>query len=164
MDNLTIPQNPTEEAAALGFPAALFGFTPEQRAYWHEPGLPWLTAAQVNAPLLDARGLPTVPTYFDIRSQNMAPRFPAGAVVVGLPVFSRRQLAVGKVYAYGYTDAETGQRCHQLGRLEVIGDNYLQARADNRADLGLIWLLREVPGEELWDVREITHYVTYPAL
>jgi len=159
-----IPLIPTQEAAALGFPATFMGFTPDQRGYWHEPGLPWLTVEQARAGLLDAQGRPTVPAYYDIRSQNMAPRFPAGAVLVGLPVFSRAQLVVGKVYVYYFTDAETGEPGCQLARLERLGGNCLWARADNRPAVALCWLLREEPGEELWDVREITHYVTYPAL
>jgi len=161
---IPIPQNSAEEAAALGFPPLLFGFTPDQRGYWFEPGLPWRTPETWDNPPLGRTGMRLIWHYTEAGSNHMAPRFPKGSVVTIAPVYEKENLVVGKVYIYAYRDAETGQKGYQMGRLEKIWGNCLWARADNAPELGLCWLLRNEPREAVWDVYEVTHYISYPDL
>jgi hypothetical protein len=161
------PVGPTaleQQAARLGFPSTLFGFTPQQQEYWCEPGLPWQTKELWEDAPLGYNGLKLVWHYGTLSGNYMAPRFPKGCVVNMAPVCEKKNLVVGKVYAYSYRDATTGEWQTQLGRLEKIGDNYLEARADNQPEIGLIWLLRAKDHEAVWDVWEVTHYVSYPNL
>jgi len=153
---------PTEQAAALGYPTTLFGFTPEQKEYWQEPGLPWVTQeVWENAPL-GHLGFKIIWHYGEVSGNSMSPRFPKGCMVNMAPVHEKKNLTVGKVYIYAYTDQETGELAYQMGRLEKIGGNCLWARADNRPEVGLCWLLREDKTQEVWDVYEVTHYASYP--
>ena len=154
-----------QEAQSLGFPATLFGFTPNERAYWHEPGLPWLTVEQqysYEMPL-DYRGQKALLCVGYLGSNNMAPRFPKGCGVQTVPVYEKANLVLGRVYLYRYWDEEAQQWTYEMGRLVKIGGNYLEVQADNNPTPS-IWLLREEVGQEVWDVREVTHYVSYPAL
>jgi hypothetical protein len=66
------------QAAAQGYPATLFGFTPEQKEYWQEPGLPWLP---LNGEMpLSYIGLQLIRIPLQIGSSTrMAPRFPRAA-------------------------------------------------------------------------------------
>lgn len=163
MNTQPIPATPTELAQALGFPATLFDFTPAQRAYWFEPGLPWLTAEQMHGDQmpLDRRGHKAILCVGYLDGHHMAPRFPKGCEVQTAPVFDRANLVLGRVYTYRYRDGETGAWCHEMGRLVKIGGNFLEVKADNNP-VPSLWLLGEVPGQEVWDVREVTHYVSYP--
>jgi hypothetical protein len=161
---MNIPQNSTQEAQQLGFPSTLFGFTPEQKAYWHEPGLPWLTQEIWDNPPLGHNGYRLIWHYGVLAGNHMAPRFPKGCMVNMAPVCDKKNLVVGKVYAYSWRDTTTGEWQYQIGRLEYIGGNYLEARADNQPEIGLIWQLREDEREAVWDVQEITHYASYPDL
>lgn len=159
------PQNPIQVAAQRGYPSALFGFTPAQRGYWFEPGLPFWTEALRQHPPLDYRGNPLLPFVAQIAGERMAPRFAAGVRVMLVPVFERKNLVVGKVYTYSYRNEATGELEMMLGRLVKIGGNYLEVAPDNpgpdEADR-TIWLLREQESEAVWDVREVSHYVDYP--
>jgi hypothetical protein len=159
----TIPQISTEEAQQLGFPSSLFGFTPTQGAYWREPGLPWFTAELYECPLLGYNGLPLVPRIADLASDHMAPRFPRGCAVNTAPVYEKKNLVVGRVYTYTFLDPETGERQWEMGRLVKIGGNFLEVKPDNYPTPSL-WLLRDKEREAVWDVWEVTHYVSYPAL
>ncbi|GAA4362080.1 hypothetical protein GCM10023185_29640 [Hymenobacter saemangeumensis] len=166
MKTNTIPQNATEKAIVLGFPATLFGFTPDQRGYWFEPGLPWTPQDMGTTPPIDKRGLPGVWLLVEFGNNSMAPRFPAGTVVNLTPVFTREQLTVGKVYAYLYTNHVTGKQEMCAGRLAVIGDSCLEATRDNGnpREQHMLWPLREAAGEETWGVYEVSHYQRYPEL
>ncbi|MGI4867485.1 MAG: hypothetical protein ACRYFZ_26435 [Janthinobacterium lividum] len=155
-------------AQALGLPATLFGFTPEQPEYWHEPGLPSLTARQMNfiddMPL-DYRGNQALLCVGQLETNSMAPRFPEGCAVQSAPVWDKANLAIGRVYIYCYREGSASAWRYEIGRLVKIGGNYLEVTVDNpRPDAAdrTIWLLGEEPGKEVWDVREITHYVSYP--
>lgn len=158
----------TAQAAALGYPATLFGFTPDQRGYWHESGMPWLTRAQMNFTAdmpLDRRGNQALLCIGHIESNNMAPRFPAGCAVQSAPVWDKANLVIGRVYICCYREGGVQDWQYEIGRLAKIGGNYLEVTVDNpRPDAAdrSIWLLREEPGQEVWDVREVTHYVSYP--
>lgn len=148
------------QAAAQGFPATLFGFTPEQRHYWHEPALPWLP---LNGEMpVGYAGFKLIPIPLQINSSNrMAPRFPIGCEVNVAPVYEKKNLVVGKVYMYVYTDSETGKEACDLGRLHHIGGNYLKVTFDNDP-VPALWLLREDEQRAVWDVYEVTHYAIYP--
>jgi hypothetical protein len=164
---MNIPQNPTEEAQQLGFPSSLFGFTPEQREYWQEPGLPWWTPEMRDNPPLGYNGLSKVPYTAYLGGHRMAPRFPKGCGVMLAPVFDRKHLVLGKVYTYSYRDAESGQLEMTIGRLVRIGGNNLEVICDNPSPdepNRTIWLLRDDEAQAVWDVREVTHYVSYPDL
>jgi len=158
------PTTLEQEAARLGFPSTLFGFTPNQREYWAEPSMPWLTREiWENAPL-GYNGFKLIWHYGEVGSNTMAPRFPKGCMVNMTPVYEKKNLVVGKVYIYVYTDTKTGELAYQMGRLEKVGGNCLWARADNDPALGLCWLLRDDERQAVWDVYEVTHYTSYPDL
>lgn len=150
------------EAQALGFPATLFGYTPNEAAYWREPGLPWLPAAPADALLLDYRGTRAIRYLLEVIDHDMAPRFPRGCLVQTMPVYERAQLVVGRVYSYGVLDPETGTRHYHLARLVQVGATYLEVKPDHDDHL-LRWPLRADEAEATWDVREVTHYAHYPA-
>lgn len=155
--------SPAAQAPLLGYPAALFGYTPKQRGYWFER-LPWLTAEMHDNMPLGYNGFSMLRHYCEFGGNDMAPRFPKGCWVNMAPVYEKKNLVLGKVYAYRYLNHETGKYEYQAGRLESIGGNCLWARADNNPAVGLCWLLNEAePHKALWDVSEITHYVSYPA-
>jgi hypothetical protein len=158
--NLQAP-TPTAQAAALSYRDALQGCTPDQSQY--EPGLPWVTPeVWANRPL-GYNNMKLIWCRAEMGGNDMAPRFPKGAVVNVAPVYERKNLVVGKVYLYVYQDAETGEEASQMGRLEKIGGNCLWARADNDPKVGLCWLLRDDERESVRDVWEVTHYFSYPA-
>jgi hypothetical protein len=164
MDNRTrIPQNPTEEAAALGLPATLFGFTPNQRDYWYEPGLPWFTDQLRQHPPIGYDGHAGIPFVSWIASNGMAPRFPHGCAVHSVAVFEKKNLVVGRVYLYCYQQAKTQKWQWSIARLVKIGGNYLEVKADNDPTPSL-WRLRDDERQAVWDVREVTHYASYPEL
>jgi hypothetical protein len=152
----------TTRAQVLGLPATLFGFTPDNSAYWLEPGLPWLTPTMYDNMPLGYDGHPVLLCIGEMGGDNMAPRFPKGCSVQTAPVFEKGNLVVGRVYTYRYWDAQDEAWAVEIGRLTKIGGNYLEAQADN-CPTPSIWLLRETEREAVWDVREVTHYVNYPS-
>jgi hypothetical protein len=163
---MKIPQNPTKVAQQLGYPSHLFGFTPEQKDYWHEPELPQLTARQtqfIDEMPLDYQGHAAILCVGYLEGDQMAPRFPNGCGVHTMPLFEKAQLVVGRVYTYSFRNEETGETDYEMARLVKIGGTYVEAKADNRPAPS-IWLLREEPGQEVWDMREVSHYVSYPDL
>ena len=157
------------QALAAGYPATLFGYTPEQREYWYEPGLPWFKAEMFQEHPLDNRegtpahlkGWSCLPCIGEIAGDQMAPRFPRGSAVNTMPVHRKEHLAVGKVYTYRFRNPETGQEDWNIGRLVKIGGNFLEVKADTDSQPS-IWLLREEGEQATWDVREVTHYASYP--
>lgn len=154
---------PSAQAAALGYPSTLQGYTPDQGQYWREPGLQWVTPeVWVNRPL-GYNNMKLIWCRAELGGNDMAPRFPKGCVVNVAPVYERKNLVVGKVYLYVYQDAETGEEASQMGRLEKVGGNCLWARADNDPKVGLCWLLRDDEREAVRNVWEVTHYVSYPS-
>ena len=161
--------DPTAQAATLGYPATLFGYTPAQREYWHEPGMPLFTPEMfMNAPADNRegtpdyyKGWPTVPCIGDVDGDHMAPRFPRGCAVNTMPVFNKGMLVVGRVYTYCYVNEATGREEWNMARLLRIGGNYLEVKPDNGEQVSL-WLLRDNAEQATWDVREVTHYAAYP--
>lgn len=161
-----VPTPLEREATRLGLPSTLFGFTPNQRAYWTEPGLPWLTSemySDFKKMPLDYRGFRAIRCIGDIEGDHMAPRFPRGCAVQTMPVYEKKNLVVGRVYTYRYLDQQTQEWACEMGRLVKIGGNYLEVKADNNPTPSL-WLLRDEPGQAVWDVREVTHYAARPDL
>jgi len=128
---MKIPQNLTEVAQHLGYPSALFDFTPQQKEYWAEPGLPWWTPELRDTPPLGYNGFPILPFTAYIESERMAPRFPKGCAVMLVPVYGRENLVLGKVYTYAYRDSESGELAMTTGRLAKLGGNYLEVVVDN---------------------------------
>lgn len=164
---MKIPQNLTEVAQHLGYPSFLLGFTPSDKAYWQEPGLPWWTPELRDNPPLGYNGLSILPFTGWIEGSRMAPRFPKGCAVMLVPVYRRENLVVGKVYTYSYRNEASSELEMTIGRLVKIGGNYLEVAADNPspdAASRTIWLLRDNKEQAVWDVREVSHYVSYPAL
>jgi hypothetical protein len=164
--NSAAPTVLEQEAARLGFPSTLFGFTPNQRDYYTEPGLPWLTQemiADFEQMPLDYRGHKALLCIGYMGGNNMAPRFPKGCGVQTMPVYDKANLVVGRVYTYRYWDETSQDWGYEMGRLVKIGGNYLEVKADNHPTSN-IWLLREEAEKAVWDVREVTHYASYPDL
>jgi hypothetical protein len=147
------------QAAALGYPATLFGCTPEQHEYWVEPGLPLLTPELRKDFPLGYNGLPALPMLAHLQGNDMGPRFPDGCGVVIVAVYELKNLVLGRVYTYSFRNLETGYREMAIGRLTKIGGNYLEVKADNHPTPSR-WLLREEPGQAVWDVHEVTHYAS----
>lgn len=164
---MKIPQNLTEVAQQLGYPSSLFGFTPTDRAYWQEPGLPWLTQEQIrdfDQMPLDYRGQRALLCIGYMGGNNMAPRFPKDCGVQTMPVWDKANLVVGRLYTYRYWDEEAKDWAYEMGRLVRIGGNYLEVKTDNNP-VPSMWLLREEPAHTaVWDVHEVSHYVSYPEL
>jgi hypothetical protein len=166
---LSKPAAPTaleQEATRLGLPSTLFGFTPNQAAYWREPDLPWLTQEMLtdfDKMPLDYLGHRALVCIGYMEGNFMAPRFPSGCGVQTMPVGDKARLVVGRVYTYRYLDQETKEWAYEMGRLVKIGGNFLEVKADNNPTPSL-WLLRNEPGQAVWDVREVTHYASYPDL
>ena len=157
------PNAQAEVAAAKGFPPTLFGFDPGQRAYWFEPGLPFAEHTAERPPLTaDGFGGIWCPCIF--MGDGMAPRFPAGVLVHTDPVAKREGLQVGRVYTYEGPKNDKGERVLEAGRLVKIWGNCLEVALDNGGPDAprIMWPLRETPGEEFWDVREVTFYLSYP--
>jgi hypothetical protein len=155
----------TERARALGLPSTLFDFTPEQKGYWFEPGLPWLTSEMRADPEkmpLSYRGHRVLLSIGYMGGDNMAPRFPKGCGVQTMPVCDKDKLIVGRVYTYRYQNQKSKEWEWEIGRLMKIEGNYLEVKADNNPTPS-IWLLRDEEREAAWDVWEVTHYVSYPS-
>lgn len=150
-------------AAACGYPATLFGFTPDRAEYWQEPGLPWLTVEQMHSDQMppDRQGHKAILCVGYMGTNSMAPRFPKNCGVQTMPVFEKQNLVVGRVYTYRHRHSETDEWCSEMARLVKIGSNYLEVKADNHPTPSR-WLLRDDEREAVWDVREVTHYVSYP--
>ncbi|MGI4871662.1 MAG: hypothetical protein ACRYFX_10840 [Janthinobacterium lividum] len=128
-----------------------------------EPGLPWVTPEMEHDRPLGRHGMRLIWCICEFGTDGMAPRFPKGCRVNIARVQAKKDLVIGAVYVYVFTDPETGEEVSEAGRLEKIGDNYLQARADNNP-VPSFWLLREgvSEAESLRDVWEVTHYTRYP--
>jgi hypothetical protein len=155
--------SPTTQAAALGYPSTLQGYTPDQSQYWREPGIQLITPEfWANAPL-GYNKLKLVWCRLAVGGNDMAPRFPKGCEVNVAPVYERKNLVIDKVYVYVYRDTETGEEAYQIGRLEKIEDYCLWARADNAPTVALRWLLHNDECKAVWNVYEVTHYFSYPA-
>jgi hypothetical protein len=154
-----------QRAQASNLPAKLFDFTPSQKEYWFEPSLPqWLPEMRDNPPL-GYHGLSIMPLIGYITSNQMGPRFPEGCGVMLAPVCECKNLVIGKVYTYNQRNAKSGEWEMTIGRLVEIGSNYLVVAADNPSPgraKHTIWPLRDKEQEAVWDVREVTHYVSYP--
>lgn len=148
------------QAAAQGYPTTLFGFTPEQKEYWHEPGLPWLPLNK-EMPMGYGKTRMIPCSLLIDRGSRMAPRFPQGCEVNVTPVYEKKNLVMGKVYLYVYRNSETGKEACDLGRLSHIGGNYLKVTFDNDP-VPALWLLRDDEQQAVWDVYEVTHYAIYP--
>lgn len=133
-------------AAERGYPSTLLGFTPNYTAYWREPGLPW--ALQ----LLHADY-----AEFEFTTDEMAPRFPVGTLVVIEPVRTHEALQVGRVYVL-LQPADTDYP--QVGRLARVGPTALVLTQDN-SPVGLRWPLAQ-PAEPPANLYLVTHYSEYP--
>jgi hypothetical protein len=137
-------------AAERGYPGTLMGFTPNDRAYWREPGLlpiAYLPSEAVDGPM----------TEFIFITDRMAPRFPDGTVVGLEPVNSRQDLVVGRVYVHlGANEVEE----LPVGRLAYVGRSSLQLTQDNYPT-PLTWPLGAEEHTEMQDFYEVTCYSLY---
>ncbi len=146
-----------EIAAQHGYPPTFQGFTPRQRKYWQEPGLPWQprTVAEL-AGITDRRGQPKVWRDFWFTSESMGPRFSAGTCVAIDPVHHYAELEVGRVYMRWARGAD-GTETWQCARLHTIGLALIGLIEDNGGACQS-WPLRwDDQGD--WCLYEVTHYV-----
>jgi len=137
-------------AAERGYPGTLMGFTPNDRAYWREPGLPPI--AHLPSEVADG---PTAEFIFV--TDRMAPRFPDGTVVGLEPINSRQDLAVGRVYVHL---ADNGAGEYPVGRLALVSLTCLHLTQDNDPAL-LTWALGTEEQTETQDLYEVTCYSLY---
>jgi hypothetical protein len=136
-------------AAERGYPGTLLGFTPNDRAYWREPGL--LPIAYLPNEAIEG---PT--DEFIFVTDRMAPRFPDGTVVGLEPVASRQDLVVGRVYVQLVNNA--GE--YPVGRLARVGRTSLELTQDNHSAT-LTWSLGAEEQTEMQDLYEVTCYSLY---
>lgn len=141
---------PQQVAAERGYPGTLLGFTPNDRAYWREPGLPPIAYLPSEAAYW-----PTAEFIFV--TDRMAPRFPDGTVVGLEPVNSRQQLVVGRVYVHLAAD---GAGELPVGRLASVGRTSLELTQDNDPT-PLTWSLGADSQTETQDLYEVTCYSLY---
>lgn len=137
-------------AAERGYPATLMGFTPTDRAYWREPGLPpiaYLPTELVGAPMAE----------FIFVTDRMAPRFPDGTVVGLEPVTSHYDLVVGRVYVHLAAN-EVGE--YPVGRLAQVDRTCLHLTQDNDPT-PLTWSLGADKQTVTQDLYEVTCYNLY---
>ncbi len=152
---MQIPNHSTEVAQQLGYPSSLFGFTPNDSAYWREPGLPaldYLPIEPIEGPDQDE---PTAEFIFV--TDRMAPRFPDGTVVALAPVNSRHDLVVGRVYVL-LAALENGEL--PVGRLARVDRTSLELTQDNHPAV-LTWALGAEAQMETQAIYEVTHYSLY---
>jgi hypothetical protein len=141
---------PQQVAAERGYPATLMGFTPNDRAYWREPGLPpiaYLPSESMDGPTAE----------FIFVTNRMAPRFPDGTVVGLEPVESRQDLVVGRVYVQ-LTANNVGEL--PVGRLARVGRTTLELTQDNDP-VPLTWSLGADEQTETQGLHEVTCYSLY---
>lgn len=147
-------------AAERGYPGTLLGFTPNDAAYWREPGLPWapqlpLLRTSVGGQFYEVADY----AEFIFITDDMAPRFPSGTLVTIEPVGTREALHVGRVYVHLHpTEADA----LQVGRLAHVGPASLELTQDNNP-VGLTWPLGTEPGAETAGLYEVTYYSGSPA-
>jgi hypothetical protein len=126
-----------------------------------ELGLPWLTPEVWNNPPLGYSGLKLIWSYAELWDNSMAPRFPKGCRVNVAPVVDRKNLVVGRVYLFDGHHIETGHPFCQIARLVSVHDTHLLVRPD-QLPTPTIWPLRAEERTAVWDVYEVTHYVSWP--
>ncbi len=126
-----------------------------------EDGLPWLTPEVWNNPPLGYSGLKLIWNYAELCDDSMAPRIPKGCQVNVAPVVERKNLVIGRVYLFDGRHPYTGQPFCQMARLVSVHDTHLLVRADQVPTL-TVWPLRAEERTAVWDVYEVTHYVSWP--
>lgn len=141
---------PFQVAAERGYPATFLGFTPADRAYWREPGLPPITC-------LPSESADGPSAEFIFNGDDMAPRFPDGTVVGLEPVAARQNLVVGRVYVHF---APPGGGELPVGRLAHVGPTTLELMQDNHPGR-LVWPLGADAQTETQDLYEVTCYSLY---
>lgn len=137
-------------AAERGYPTALMGFTPNDREYWREPGLPpiaYLPSESIDGPTVE----------FIFVTNRMSPRFPDGTVVGLEPVNSRQDLVVGRIYVHLVANS-AGELL--VGRLARVGCTSLELTQDNDPSL-LTWKLCAEVQNEMQHIYEVTCYSLY---
>jgi hypothetical protein len=137
-------------------PATQLGTTPLREA-----GLPWLTTEVWYNPPLGYSGLELIWCHVELCDNSMAPRFPKGCQVNVTPVVERKNLVVGRAYMFDGRHPHTGKPFCQLARLVSVHDTHLLVRADQLPTL-TVWPLRNEERTAVWDVYEVTHYVSWP--
>lgn len=154
--------NLEQVAQQLGYPSHLFGFTPNERAYWTEPGMPWVL------PLLNPAhfGLDPVTCEQELAglmafrpwNDNMAPRFADGCLVAGKPLAWGAPVQVGQLLAW--VGPGEALDCFELARVVAVGAGELWLACDHSpARHCLPWGV----GLPDYPVYRITHYVTQPS-
>lgn len=126
-----------------------------------ELGLPWLTPEVWNNPPLGHTGCKLIWSCAEMWDNSMAPRFPKGCQVNVAPVVERKNLVVGRVYLFDGHHPETGKPFCQIARLVSIHDAHLLVRPD-QLSTPTLWALRAEEHKAMWDVYEVTHYVSWP--
>jgi hypothetical protein len=126
-----------------------------------EDGLPWLTPEVWNNPPLGYDGTKLIWQLAELQDESMAPRFPKGCRVNIAPVHARQNLVVGRIYLFDGRHPQTGQPFCQVARLVSVHESHLLVRAD-RVGTCSVWPLRAQEHMAVWDVYEVTHYVSWP--
>ncbi|GAA4362129.1 hypothetical protein GCM10023185_29760 [Hymenobacter saemangeumensis] len=143
------PAFKVQQAAALGLPADLFGYTPADNSYWKEPGLPWANALAASE----------TAWIFQATNDHMAPRFPAGTRVVAERVAQAEPLAAG-IYLWNAGEGgETTPFC--MGRFFAVSldKQQLLCSLDKTGEAVACALRWEDPGFRLY---RVVGYFDYP--
>lgn len=122
------------QAARLGWPAGVCGYSPNEAYYYHEPGLGWLTtllnAAQLGLdPKEAAAELANLTWLPPMWNDNMAPRFPTGTRLAGKKLKVGRPVAVGSVLCF-WLPGEA-KDCPEWARVVSLAGGQLRLACDN---------------------------------
>lgn len=122
------------KAQQLGYPARLMGYTPNDQYYWYEPDLAWASALCNPErfgldPDTCAREQASTYVLPEVWNDNMAPRFPTGAVLAGKPATFGDCFSAGDVLLW----LPPGQApdCTSLARLVKQEAGHLLLAYDN---------------------------------
>lgn len=135
-----------------GLPATFQGFSPDQSAYWTEPGLPFMgicpsTVAELEAFRVTREGQYEIVVPRD--DQRMAPRFKGGTVLAARPILRKQNIVPG-VYAWQWQEGD--KLYGGFGRLKEIQRGRLVMSHDNSIGEVVCYLQWSNPSFQLYRV------------
>lgn len=126
---ITQPSATQQAATDRGFPTSFLGLTPNEQAYWAEPGLPWTNQTPNTKAELEAFRLLGNGVFIDahIQDDRMAPRFMQGCSVRVAPITNKQDIVEG-VYIWQWE--QKGTSYMNMGRLQQVLRGQLRMTQD----------------------------------
>lgn len=151
------------QAARLRYPLGVCGYSPNERAYWFDPGLDWINrllnpVSYGLDPEVCAQQLAGLDSLPGVWNENMAPRFITGTYLAGRKLHVGDPLVPGDVVQW----LEPGEAldCPTLARVVSVEPTRLRLACDNG---GHPYQLPWGPGAELPPYcYRVTHYISRP--